>query len=196
MFKKPDTWNNIHRWVQGIKHLKEDIIWEKFQEIDSTKRIDDLKQRLNEFEVTNFDNKNSANINKYNSRIREQEQRKQERIAHVHREASISLQKLETIVSLQTVANPHNWRVFPTDVRILVELHEENAGRKVRIQPALGLVDFYSEDNEGNIRFILIAKSLPTTIDNKGDYAEIIDDCYIYVVDGYLISNEVPMKIY
>ncbi|MED3382669.1 helicase-related protein [Bacillus tropicus] len=160
------------------------------------KRIEDLKQRLNEFEETNFDNKNSANINKYNSRIREQEQRKQERIAHVHREGSVSLQKLEAIVSLQTATDSYNWRVFPTDVRILIELHEENAGRTVRIQPALGLVDFYSEDSEGNKRFILMAKSLPIAIDNIGDYAEIIDECYIYVVDGYLISDEVPMKMY
>ncbi|PES90344.1 helicase [Bacillus cereus] len=160
------------------------------------KRIEDLKQRLNEFEETNFDNKNSANINKYNSRIREQEQRRQERIAHVHREGTISLQKLETIVSLQTVTDSYNWRMLPTDVRILVELHEESAGRTVRIQPALGLVDFYSEDGEGNKRYILMAKSLPTVIDSIEDYAEIIDECYIYVVDGYLISDEVPMKMY
>jgi superfamily II DNA or RNA helicase len=165
-------------------------------EIAFDKRIEDLKQRLSEFEETNFDNKNSANINKYNSRIREQEQRKQDRMEQVHREGSISLQKLETIVSLQTNTDPANWRVFPTDVKMIVELHEENSGRTARIQPALGLADFYSEDPEGNKRFIVIAKSIPTTIENIGDYADIIEDCYIYVVDGYLVSHEVSMKMF
>jgi superfamily II DNA or RNA helicase len=183
---------------QSVKTKRQFRGYQKQQQLESAfdKRLEDLKQRLIEFEETNYDNKNTANINKYNSRIREQEQRKRERIAQVHREGSVSLQKLETIVSLQTVTDPNNWRIIPTDVKIIVELHEENAGRTSRIQPAFGLVDFYSEDNEGNKRFILMAKSLPTNIKNIEDYAEIIDDCYIYVVDGYLISHEVSMKVF
>lgn len=40
-------------------------------------------------------------------------------------------------------------RIIPTDVKVLFELHEENSSRVVRTQPALGLVDFYSEDESG-----------------------------------------------
>ncbi len=41
--ERPQTWNNITRWVMGIRSLKEDLHWEKLEKIDTKLRIKTLK---------------------------------------------------------------------------------------------------------------------------------------------------------
>lgn len=156
-------------------------------------RIANLQIRLDEFIRTNEKQKNSANINKFKSQIREQEQRRHKRIEHVRREGAISLQKIEIVTQLYVEADDESWRCFPTDVRPTIELYEEEKGRKPRMLPAMGLVDFVSE-SEDKQRFIVVANSVPSHIPNIHDYDEIINQTYIYVIDGYLISQVVPLE--
>lgn len=40
---RPQTWNNITRWVIGIRNLEEDIAWKNLGEITEQQRIDSLK---------------------------------------------------------------------------------------------------------------------------------------------------------
>ncbi|MBZ5201992.1 DEAD/DEAH box helicase [Planomicrobium chinense] len=154
-------------------------------------RIQSLKNRLEAFKSENDWARNSANINKYESNIREQIERKEERLEQVRREGAISLQKIDVIAEL-AVKDSDTWRVFPEDVETIVALHEEAAGRRVRKQPALGLIDFVSE-NDDEHRFILAASSLPESIPYLEDYEDIYSQTYIYVVDGYLIKNVVRL---
>lgn len=156
-------------------------------------RIANLQDRLDEFIRTNENQKNSANINKYTSLIREQRKRRHERIDHVKREGTISLQKIETLTQLYTNADTLSWRLFPNDVRTTIELYEEENGRNVRMLPALGLVDFVSE-SEDEQRFIISTNSAPPYINNLDDYDEIINQTYIYVIDGYLINHVIPLN--
>lgn len=180
---------NEHRSKRSLRSLQKEEQLEKAFDI----RIANLQDRLDEFIRTNENQKNSANINKYTSLIREQRKRRHERIDHVKREGTISLQKIETLTQLYTNADTLSWRLFPNDVRTTIELYEEENGRNVRMLPALGLVDFVSE-SEDEQRFIISTNSAPPYINNLDDYDEIINQTYIYVIDGYLINHVIPLN--
>lgn len=40
---QPKTWDNITRWVEGIRRLPEDVLWEQFSAIDKDRRCAALK---------------------------------------------------------------------------------------------------------------------------------------------------------
>ncbi len=39
---RPQTWNNITRWIEGIRRLPEEILWEDLVDIDQTRRYRSL----------------------------------------------------------------------------------------------------------------------------------------------------------
>lgn len=194
LIKAKQTAIHEQREVKRIRELK---AYQKEQqlEIAFAARNDHLKKRLEEFIAEDEIQKNNANINKYNSMIREQEARRSQRIEKVRREGAISLQKIEPVIQLHVEADVTNWRLFPGTVKRTIEYHEEQENRIARIQPALGLIDFVSESEEEQ-RFIIIARELPTTFSHLEDYMDIMQDTYIYVVDGYLVSHMVRLADY
>ena len=41
--ERPQTWDNVTRWVMGIRRLKDDLPWVDLENIDQEKRIETLK---------------------------------------------------------------------------------------------------------------------------------------------------------
>ncbi|CAM3631265.1 MULTISPECIES: DEAD/DEAH box helicase [Saccharibacillus] len=157
-------------------------------------RLKELKSRLQEFIDEGDAARNSANINRYESNIREQEVRRERRLEQVQREGAISLQKIETVIEFRA-KQTDSWRCFPSDIASVISYYEEQEGRLARVQPAFGLVDFVSEGEEYQ-RFILVVSKLPKSFTNLEDYMDIIEETYIYVVNGYLIEQVVKLKEY
>ena len=156
-------------------------------------KINTLKDRLAKYQEDNENHKNSALINKTASDIREQQGRREERLAKAEREATVSLQKLEVLCSLIVPADPACWRQIPEDAEMIIELYEEQAGRNLTRLPAFGLADFITEDAEGNVCYLLTSHLIPDKMDYLEDYSEIINDCYIYVINGFLVETVLPM---
>ncbi|MCL1948276.1 MAG: DEAD/DEAH box helicase [Turicibacter sp.] len=159
-------------------------------------RLKILKERLVKYQEEDTNHKNSALINKTVSEIREQQARKEVRLAQAERESTISLQKIDALIALSTKGDANSWRLIPGDTQLIVELYEEQKGRKITQLPAFGLVDFISEDSEGNIRYIIATSKNPENIDYLEDYDEIMDATYLYQLDGYVVNTEMPLGLF
>jgi hypothetical protein len=179
----------VQRQRQNIIDKKQDYLQQAF-----TEQLKRLNNRLREFIDTNQQNRNSANINKYKTMIKRLERRRDERIEQIAREGTVKLQLVDELMTLHAKASPNCWRLIPKDYELAVELFEELNGRKVRMLPAYGLADFVSEDEEGNSRYILIAKKFPLKIENEQDYLPLLDQTYIYLLSDGLVTKSVLIR--
>lgn len=156
-----------------------------------------LQERLTNYLHDNINNKNSALINQTYTQIEDLEERSKERLDDVERERSIQLQSIKSLAQLHVEPLEKIARVIPVDYVEVVKAYEHSNGRlNVREKNAYGLVDFTSEETEGNTRFILLTTSLKA-LDEQiilEDYRELNGSVYIYVLDGEKIVEEVKME--
>lgn len=96
---------------------------------------------------------------------------------------------------MQPIGNPA--RVVTTDYVDVIKQYEYYNGRlNIREKKAFGLVDFTSEEAEGNTRFILVTPSLKA-LDEQiiiEDYKEIKVSVFIYVLENGQIIEEIQME--
>jgi len=157
-------------------------------------KINTLQDRIHEYNLNDVDNRNSAIINKAYSDLTLEESRKKERLENIDREATCNLQKIEVVAQLKARPETSSWRVIASDYDLVVEMYEDSFGRQAMIQPALGLVDFYSIGKDGETRFIILANRPPNKIPYIEDYEDILENTYIYVVNDLMVKEIIPLS--
>lgn len=156
-----------------------------------------LQERLTNYLDDNLNNKNSALINQTYTQIEDLEERSKERLEDIERERSIQLQSIKSLTQLHVQPISSAARIIPTDYAEVIKKYEYGNGRlNIREKKAYGLVDFTSEEAEGNTRFILVTPSLKT-LDEQiiiEDYKELNGSVYIYVLENGQIIEEIQME--
>src|SRR5699024_9615290 len=117
-----------------------------------------LQDRLKKYQSENIEGKNSALINQTYAQIEEMEQRSKQRLQEIERQRSIQLQPVKRIAQFRAMPGGNETgRIIPDEYKEFIEDYELSEGRlNVRAQAAFGLVDFISEDLEGELRFIIM----------------------------------------
>ncbi|MFJ7699063.1 helicase-related protein [Lysinibacillus fusiformis] len=156
-----------------------------------------LQERLTNYLDDNPNNKNSALINQTYTQIEDLEERSKERLEDIERERSIQLQSIKSLTQLHVQRISSAARIIPADYVDVVKQSEYGNGRlNIREKKAYGLVDFTSEEADGNTRFILVTPSLKA-LDEQiilEDYKELNGSVYIYVLQQGKIIEEIKME--
>ncbi|WP_274307979.1 helicase-related protein [Solibacillus daqui] len=156
-----------------------------------------LQERLTNYLEDNPNNKNSALINQTYTQIEDLEERSKERLEDIERERSIQLQSIKSLTQLHVQPISSAARIIPADYVNNVKQYENDNGRlNIREKKAYGLVDFTSEEADGNTRFILVTPSLKA-LDEQiilEDYKELNGSVYIYVLQQGKIIEEIKME--
>src|SRR5699024_10629386 len=121
-----------------------------------------LQARLKKYQEDNLEGKNSALINQTYAQIDEMEDRSKERLTEIDRQRSIQLKPIKTIAQFKVEPNGKEYgRIIPEDYFSIIEEHELKQGRfNVRVHRAFGLVDFISEEVDGDNRLIVITNDI------------------------------------
>ncbi|MDM8102795.1 hypothetical protein [Oceanobacillus oncorhynchi] len=168
--------------------------------LDKTYRVqyDETLQKLEEYQRDNIDNKNSALINQMNARLIDIENKKEDRLSLIERQANIGMIPPKQIVQLEVTPNGKNSRVISTDYQEIIEQYEKANGRRnVKVYAPFSLVDFYSERFNGEERFIILTENNDFFPDENyiEDLPEILKWVYIYVVkDGRVVEERAMDK--
>ncbi|MGG4012544.1 hypothetical protein [Bacillus smithii] len=86
-----------------------------------------------------------------------------------------------------------SYRLLSIDYKELVERYEQANGRKnVKIYPALSLVDFMSEDEQGNPRFIILTNNKTMTLPKQHlkDLSDLSGCIYLYLIENGEVTQE------
>lgn len=185
--------------LQGVQMKRDDYLNRKgtYLRRSFDEQMQILQERLTNYLNDNLNNKNSALINQTTTQIEDLEERSKERLEDVERERSIQLQSIKSLAQLHVEPNNKVARIIPADYIEIVKEYEYSHGRlNVREKNAYGLVDFTSEEAEGNARFILLTTSLKA-LDEQiilEDYRELNGSVYIYVLGDKQIIEEIKME--
>jgi len=156
-----------------------------------------LQERLTNYLEDNPNNKNSALINQTYTQIEDLEERSKERLEDIERERSIQLQSIKSLTQLHVQPISSTVRIIPADYVDVVKQYEYENGRlNIREKRAYGLVDFTSEEADGNTRFILVTPFLKA-LDEQiilEDYKELNGSVYIYLLQQGQIIEEIKME--
>lgn len=156
-----------------------------------------LQERLTNYLEDNPNNKNSALINQTYTQIEDLEERSKERLEDIERERSIQLQSIKSLTQLHVQPISSTARIIPADYVDVVKQYEYENGRlNIREKRAYGLVDFTSEEADGNTRFILVTPFLKA-LDEQiilEDYKELNGSVYIYLLQQGQIIEEIKME--
>lgn len=185
--------------LQGVQMKRDDYLNRKgtYLRRSFDEQMQILQERLTNYLNDNLNNKNSALINQTTTQIEDLEERSKERLEDIERERSIQLQSIKTLAQLQVEPLSKIARIIPIDYLETVKQYEYSHGRlNVREKNAYGLVDFTSEEAEGNARFILLTTSLKA-LDEQiilEDYRELNGAVYVYVLDGEKVVEEIKIE--
>jgi superfamily II DNA or RNA helicase len=163
-------------------------------------QYENVLKRLSEFRQSNLDNQNHIQINQLKSQLEEIVERREERLQEVLRERSVYLKPLKRLTQLELLPVVNKTacvRIFPHDWLDIVKEYEAGVGRiNVRAFDALGLVDFYSENYNGESKFIILGKEdMPSlSKEHLQDLLEIKEHTYIYVCKSDRIVKEYPLS--
>lgn len=156
-----------------------------------------LQERVTYYLSDNLNNKNSALINQTYTQIEDLEERSKDRLENIERERSIQLQSIKPITQLHVQPIESAARVIPKDfIEVVKEYEYQNGRLNIRVKNAFGLVDFTSEEAEGNTRFILLTPSIELLSQQLelNDYQELNGSVYVYVINQDNIVEEVKME--
>ncbi|MEB2275534.1 DEAD/DEAH box helicase [Bacillus sp. ILBB4] len=152
-------------------------------------------EKLNKYRMENDQNKNIALINQSKAQLIDIEDKRRVRLQEVERERNINIVPPVQIVQIKVISDAiKSYRVFPTDYKDKIQSYENEHKRKlVALYPALGLVDFMSEDEQGNVRFIIVIDKENINLSKKHfeDLKQLKSSVYVYSVwENELISTK------
>lgn len=149
-------------------------------------QMETLQERLKKYQEGNEEGKNSALINQTYAQIDEMEDRSKERLSEIDRERSIQLKPVKRIAQFKVEPNGiNNCRIVPEDYLTFIKDYELKQGRiNIRTQPAFGLVDFISEEVDGESRLIVVTNDVYQFKQHmiKEDYEPIKTRIHVYEV--------------
>ena len=181
---------SIQRKRENYANRKRVFLRKSFEE-----QMDTLQERLMKYQEENVEGKNSALINQTYAQIDEMEDRSKERLTEIDRQRSIQLKPVKQIAQFRVEPNSvDSGRVIPEDYLSMVEEYELNQGRlNVRVQQAFGLVDFISEEADGESRLIVVTENIHQLKQHmvEEDYQMIRRNVFVYeVVEKQIIEHE------
>lgn len=120
--------------------------------------------------------------------MEEVEDRSKERLDELNRERAIQLKLIKRLAQFRVESiDSQCSRIIPEHYLEKVTEYELGQGRlNVRPQPALGLVDFISEEADGESRLIVVTDDIDTFMDQliPGDHTAISNRMYVYGMIG------------
>ncbi|ASS85707.1 helicase [Geobacillus lituanicus] len=150
--------------------------------------------RLEKYRRENDANRNSALINQMKAKLVDIEERRQARLEEIERERNINIIPPKKIASFTLLPDDKtSYRLLSVDYKEAVECYEQANGRNhVKMYSSLSLVDFMSEDEHGNPRFIILTDNLKMTLPESHleDLAELQGSVYMYFVRNGEVINE------
>jgi superfamily II DNA or RNA helicase len=201
------TYDNEEQEIKRhvIKHARKLLksIQRKREEYANKKRVflrksfenqmETLQERLKKYQEENIEGKNSALINQTFAQIDDIEDRSKERLTKIDRQRSIQLKPISRVAQfmIEQIGLDCD-RVIPEDYFSLIEEHELRQGRvSVRVQQALGLVDFISEEVDGKNRLIVVTKDIQLFKQQlvEEDYKLIKSRVFVYEVTDNKITE-------
>ncbi len=141
-----------------IRQVRDSMVDKKSQYLRRAfdQQYHQLLDRLNGYQRTNVDNRNSALINRTTVRIRELESRRQVRMDRLERERAIQMRPPQAVFAVRLVPWDMSRRIIPQDWEPVVQTYLLLKGyQNVLTLPAFGLVDFYAETLTGEPVYIL-----------------------------------------
>ncbi|MGG4042786.1 helicase-related protein [Bacillus smithii] len=150
--------------------------------------------RLDKYRNENEENRNSALINQMKAKLIDIEDRRKTRLEEVERERNVNIIPPNRLAQFKMFSDEEkSYRLLSIDYKELVERYEQANGRKnVKIYPALSLVDFMSEDEQGNPRFIILTNNKTMTLPKQHlkDLSDLSGCIYLYLIENGEVTQE------
>lgn len=155
-------------------------------------------RKLDRYRDENVDNRNSALINQMKSQLIDIEDRRKSRLVDLERERNINIIPPNKIVQFSVTPDKKEaYRVIPNDYMGVIEQYELGQKRKlVKRYPAFSLVDFLSEDEDGNTRFIIVTDRENMTLSENHiqDMGDLREKTYLYFIKDKKIFEKTIFK--
>ncbi|MBD3107921.1 DEAD/DEAH box helicase family protein [Bacillus sp. AGMB 02131] len=164
-----------------------------FLEKTFNQQYNETLNKLNEYQLGNFDNRNTILINQMNAKLIDLDLKKEERLTLINRQKNISMKPPKKVISLNIVPEGKSERVLAADyIDVVLNYEKQNGRLNVKRYRNLGLVDFSSERFNGEERFIILTEKenyVPNDFYLE-DLQEVLDKLFIYVVkDGRIVEE-------
>jgi len=160
----------------------------------------DTMEKLAKYRSTNVDNNNSALINQMNTKLVQIEEKKEMRMEEINRERTIQMRPPKKVLKITLVPdNSVNKRAIINKYEELIYQYEKDHGRvNIKMQRQFGLVDFYSETQEGKPRYIILIDDLSYRFDDvhRKDLQRIREELVVYYIKNSEEIIEVDNRIY
>ena len=160
----------------------------------------DTMEKLAKYRSTNVDNNNSALINQMNTKLVQIEEKKEMRMEEINRERTIQMRPPKKVLKITLVPDISiNKRIIIYRYKDLVYQYEKEQRRvNVKMQRQYGLVDFYSETQEGKPRYIILIDDLSYRFDDvhRMDLQKIREELVVYYIKNSEEIIEVDKRIY
>ncbi|MEI5876201.1 DEAD/DEAH box helicase [Bacillus paranthracis] len=154
--------------------------------------------KLEKYRNENVDNRNSALINQMKAQLLDIEDRRKSRLEEVERERNVNVMPPYKVMQVTLVPDIKNIsRLVSSDYTELINEYEENNQRKnVKTYSNLSLVDFMSEDENRNIRCIILTvdENFVLSINHQRDLEELPFDIFIYIIQNNQVVKECKWK--
>ncbi|WP_242261889.1 DEAD/DEAH box helicase [Bacillus cereus group sp. BfR-BA-01453] len=154
--------------------------------------------KLEKYRNENVDNRNSALINQMKAQLLDIEDRRKSRLEEVERERNVNVMPPYKVMQVTLVPDKKNIsRLISSDYKELINEYEGNNQRKnVKTYSNLSLVDFMSEDENGNTRCIILMvdENFVLSINHQRDLEELPFDIFIYVIQNNQVVKECKWK--
>lgn len=161
-------------------------------------QVNTLYERLQKYQIDDVNHRNSALINQTLSQIEELEERRNERLEEIERERSIQLRPIKRVAQFYVEPKDSFYaRLIPNDYEYILKEYEAKNGRfSLTMLPAYGLVDFISENAEGEGKYIILTKDEYNLTKDlvEQDYSSIMEQIYIYRIEDGHVLYEVPLQ--
>lgn len=202
--------NNLTSYA--IKYIQEKLLIErniKSKKLDKKSEFlrrtfeaqyKDTIERLSKYRATNVENNNSALINQMNSRLIEIEEKKEMRMAEINRERTIQMRPPKNVLKITLLPDTSiNKRIIINKYKDLIYQYEKEQGRtNIKMQRQFGLVDFYSETQDGKPRYIILIDDLSFRFAyvHKQDLQNIREELVVYYIKDNKSIVEIDKEIF
>lgn len=154
-------------------------------------------EQLQKYREEDIDNRNSALINQIKSQLIDIEERRQQRLQEVERERNINIIPPKRIAHFTIQPDSNNaYRLVAKDFEDIVRNYEKQNGRNlIKTYPTLSLVDFISEDDCGEERYIILVQNPSTQLSSSHliDLQELKGSIYLYYLEGRSVSRLIKL---
>ncbi|WP_026590662.1 DEAD/DEAH box helicase [Bacillus sp. UNC437CL72CviS29] len=154
--------------------------------------------KLEKYRNENIDNRNSALINQMKAQLLDIEDRRKSRLEEVERERNVNVMPPHKVMQVMLIPKSKDtYRLLSSDYIEMITEYEKIKHRKnVKVYSNLSLIDFMSEDANGNPRCIVLTadERFALSANHQQDLEELPFDVYTYVIQNNQVVKECKWK--